>query len=354
MARRAYVRSGEQRHLTDRLRWHIQQALRHGDMSAVLVLRPLTRATAHGEQVVGFDPVVERIRGLIRQYDMLEVDAVDGIGIVLHDTNSEGARAVFLRLRDALCSPIPPDAPSEVAVAVAFGYAASSSISVNNALVEESRHAAHLDADAAISSLEALSTALLDAARQPQTVLMLTLPVLAHARQPGTRRRHEPSREPSREPSMEGEPALPRYRAKDVERLSPEQSIHVDDASDTGGAETRHGAQRGHLRLVVSQQQVALPEIDALRALARTLGVPFVRMPAHLPRTCRITVHPTVACELRAVAIGRTRGTLTVAMHDPSDTDAIQRLRALTGLSIFPVLAAPDEIDRALRQIMGG
>jgi hypothetical protein len=42
---------------------------------------------------------------------------------------------------------------------------------------------------------------------------------------------------------------------------------------------------------------------------------------------------------------------LTVAMHDPCDTSAVRRLGTATGLTIFPVLAASDELERALRQL---
>jgi hypothetical protein len=113
-----------------------------------------------------------------------------------------------------------------------------------------------------------------------------------------------------------------------------------------------HVGHVGHLRLV-TKRHTELPELEVLCALARTMGVPFVRMPAHLPHSCRTALHPTVACEMRAVPIRCTRGTLTIAMHDPSDKHAVRRLHALTGLTIVPVLAAPDEIDRALRQILG-
>ena len=58
-----------------------------------------------------------------------------------------------------------------------------------------------------------------------------------------------------------------------------------------------------------------------------------------------------MATQLRAVPIGRTRGMLTVAMNDPRDQQAVLRIGAATGLTIFPVLAAPDDIERALRQI---
>ncbi len=341
--------SGKQHQLADRLRWHIQQMLHHDEAGAVLVLRPLTRHIPDEQFVAGFDPVADRIRGLIRRSDLLEVDPEDGIGIVLIGTGSEGVRTVFLRLRDALCAPIPPNGPHEVSAAVAFGYAASSACSASNALARERGCAAHTDGDAEVSPLEMPATAMLRAAWQPQVVLPLTLPLLM--------RRHstEPARHPRArsEQGLEAGPWLPRYRAKADEPDLGEQTPEAGDVSDTTAAAAQQQmGQRAHLCLVTKPHTV-LPELEVWCALARTMGVPFVRMPAHLPRSCRIALHPTVACEMRAVPIRRTRGTLTIAMHDPSDRLAVRRLHTLTGLNIVPVLAAPDEIDRALRQMMG-
>lgn len=346
MVRRGYVQGGERQLLADRLRWHIQRALHHDGVSAVLILRPLDHGTAQEPRVVGFDPVVDRIRELIRRSDMVEVDAADGIGIVLYDIDSQGTRAVFMRLRDALCTPIPPHGPGEVSVAMAFGYAASSSVSGRNSAAEETSSAWREEASTAGSSLEVISRAMLHTAWQPHIVLTLTLPALASAAQPAKRTRAR------RDTGMETAGALPKHRTKEVEPSSSTQAAQASDAADTDAALPQFVTRHGYLRVVASHQ-VTLPEIEALRALARVMKVPFVRMPAHIPNACRTVVQPAVACELRAVPIGRTGGTLTIAMHDPSDAAAIQRLRALTGLNIFPVLAAPDEIDHALRQIMG-
>ncbi len=339
--------SGKQHQLADRLRWHIQQMLHHDEAGAVLVLRPLTRHIPGEQFVAGFDPVADRIRGLIRRSDVLEVDLEDGIGIVLIGTGSEGARAVFLRLRDALCAPIPPNGPHEVSAAVAFGYAASSACSASNAHAGERGCVAHTDGGAEVSPLEMSATAMLRAAWQPQLVLPLTLPLLRrHTTEPAS---HSCARS---EQAMEAGPWLPRYRAKADAPDPGEQTPEADDVSDTTEAAQQQMGQRAYLRLV-TKPHTELPELEVWCALARTMGVPFVRMPAHLPRSCRTALHPTVACEMRAVPIRRTRGTLTIAMHDPSDTHAVRRLHTLTGLNIVPVLAAPDEIDRALRQIMG-
>jgi hypothetical protein len=76
-----------------------------------------------------------------------------------------------------------------------------------------------------------------------------------------------------------------------------------------------------------------------------------VRLPPRLPASARRALSPELARELRAVAIGRARDTLTVAMDDPADAAAVLRLRASTGLAIFPVLATAEEIEHALGQL---
>lgn len=88
-----------------------------------------------------------------------------------------------------------------------------------------------------------------------------------------------------------------------------------------------------------------------MRERALALGVPYVELPSHVSSACRRAVAPALARELRVVPIGRTRGTLTVAMGDPADSAAVQRLGVETGLSIFPVLASPDALNRALSQL---
>ncbi len=85
-----------------------------------------------------------------------------------------------------------------------------------------------------------------------------------------------------------------------------------------------------------------------LRRRAEAVGAPFIHLPARLTLVCQRAIPYELASELRAIPIGRTRTTLTVAMEHPQDGQALRRLRLATGLSIFPVLGAPDEIERAL------
>jgi len=89
----------------------------------------------------------------------------------------------------------------------------------------------------------------------------------------------------------------------------------------------------------------------ALRRQATRLGVPFARLPTLLPSACRRAISRDLASELRAIPIGYAHATLTVAMEQPCDAQAVSRLRQATGHTIFPVLGAADEISRAITQL---
>jgi prophage antirepressor-like protein len=87
--------------------------------------------------------------------------------------------------------------------------------------------------------------------------------------------------------------------------------------------------------------------------LARQLGIPYLPL---LPRTLSPgvlqMVSPKLAQELRCYPVGRARNTLTVAMSDPCDEQALTRLKQETGLQIFPVVVSPQELQTALEQII--
>ena len=129
-------------------------------------------------------------------------------------------------------------------------------------------------------------------------------------------------------------------------------------AQHTGFAAEEHGEpdtdavqRRQHLHIVT---EAAPTEHDVLRDRARSFGVPYVTLPYRLPANCLGALPVSLARELQVVPIGRTRGMLTVAMRNPKDREAVVRLHTTTGLDIFPVLAAPDEIERGLMQLGRG
>ncbi len=90
-----------------------------------------------------------------------------------------------------------------------------------------------------------------------------------------------------------------------------------------------------------------------LPTLARKLGIPYLTLLPHkMPAGVQRLVNPSLAQELRCFPIGRERNTLTVAMQDPQDNAALDRLHQETGLCIFPVLAHPQALQHALEQLV--
>lgn len=80
-------------------------------------------------------------------------------------------------------------------------------------------------------------------------------------------------------------------------------------------------------------QQYAAPCMD-LFDVPKILPVRLTRL---LPRT--------LACELRCVPVGCSSHALTVAMADPTNADSVQRLEAVTGMTIFPVSCDEDDLN---------
>lgn len=91
---------------------------------------------------------------------------------------------------------------------------------------------------------------------------------------------------------------------------------------------------------------------EELPLLAKKLGIPYLTfLPARPPRRVRQVVSARLARELRCYPVGRERNMLTVAMLNPQDHLALERLRQETGLLIFPVLTHPEALDSALEQL---
>jgi hypothetical protein len=92
------------------------------------------------------------------------------------------------------------------------------------------------------------------------------------------------------------------------------------------------------------------PEAD-LPMLARRLGVPYLHfLPRALPGRLKELISPQLAQELHCYPLGCERNILTVAMANPSDRNALNRLSTITGMRIFPVLAHPQTLAIALEQ----
>ena len=93
-------------------------------------------------------------------------------------------------------------------------------------------------------------------------------------------------------------------------------------------------------------------ESEELSALARKLGIPYLTLlPGKLPKDLQRLVNPQLARELHCYPLGRERNMLTVAMLNPEDSSALDRLQQETGLHIFPVLTHPHVLQKALEQL---
>jgi hypothetical protein len=103
----------------------------------------------------------------------------------------------------------------------------------------------------------------------------------------------------------------------------------------------------------VQRGKHAKDEIDQeLPVLARKLGIPYLTLlPRKLPQGLQQLVNPELAHELHCYPLGRERNMLTVAMLNPADHSALDRLKQETGLHIFPVLTHPQALQVALEEL---
>ncbi len=92
-----------------------------------------------------------------------------------------------------------------------------------------------------------------------------------------------------------------------------------------------------------------------VRALARTLGLPGVSMRHGLADAALLqTVTPDECARLKCLPMFKVHGVLTVAMADPLSLPSIDRLKAISGCRIRPVLALEANIGEFLGKLSGG
>ncbi len=87
---------------------------------------------------------------------------------------------------------------------------------------------------------------------------------------------------------------------------------------------------------------------DALLATARGSGIPFMQLPTQLPPRLKHLIPHQLALELRCAPVGRDHNRLTVAMAQPSDAQAIERLKEAICMSIYPVSCEVKVLDALL------
>lgn len=104
-----------------------------------------------------------------------------------------------------------------------------------------------------------------------------------------------------------------------------------------------------------SQQIVTQPVVGTaeLAAQARQLHIPYLSMlPRQLPTNIKRLISTGLAQELHCYPLGCEQDKLTVAMLNPQDQQALERLRQETGMRIFPVLTSSRELQRVLEQLI--
>ncbi len=79
-------------------------------------------------------------------------------------------------------------------------------------------------------------------------------------------------------------------------------------------------------------------------------NVPFMQLPVKLPARLKILIPYSLALDLRCAPVGRDHHCLTVAVADPTNLEAIQRLSEITGMTIFPVTCEIAALDALLAE----
>ena len=79
-------------------------------------------------------------------------------------------------------------------------------------------------------------------------------------------------------------------------------------------------------------------------------NVPFMQLPAKLPTRLKNLIPYAIALELRCAPVGRDHHCLTVAVADPTNRETIQRLREITGMTIFLVTCEIASLDALLSE----
>ena len=126
----------------------------------------------------------------------------------------------------------------------------------------------------------------------------------------------------------------------------------ANEVSKRFGERTERTGPRSPGRGAREEESAHEEEKEELPLLARKLGIPYLSLlPRKFPRRVLQVVNVRLAQELRCYPVGRERNMLTVAMLNPQDDKALERLHQETGLRIFPVLTHPEVLERALQQL---
>jgi type IV pilus assembly protein PilB len=99
----------------------------------------------------------------------------------------------------------------------------------------------------------------------------------------------------------------------------------------------------------VAVEQGFAKEEEIVRALAKQLKIPFISLDSIVidPEVVRM-ISEHRARDLRSIPLFRVEKNITVAMADPTDSDALKEIRFVTGCEVEPVVARADEILNAI------
>ena len=96
-----------------------------------------------------------------------------------------------------------------------------------------------------------------------------------------------------------------------------------------------------------------LSRTDLYRLLSREFGIPYVDIANYIVDAALLSVIPAdIAQRLSAIPLYRIDGTLAVALADPDDIPVLDELRRITRLEIQPMLADPEALRKALRNLI--
>lgn len=108
-------------------------------------------------------------------------------------------------------------------------------------------------------------------------------------------------------------------------------------------------AQPGASDTLTTRQRPVAQEREGTEASKhRYPTIPFMLLPATIPVRLKPLLPHKVALQLRCAPVGRNHHYLTVAMSNPTNSEAIEHLQQLTGMTVFPVSCDDDALDRLL------
>ena len=129
------------------------------------------------------------------------------------------------------------------------------------------------------------------------------------------------------------------------ERLVEAGLISAEDLQSALAEQSKRGVRLGEVLCELG----LVEEADLLPLIAEQLGVQSVKVRDGIvdPATVKMIPH-AVATELNALVLFRVKDELTVALADPTNIDALDRIARITGYRVRPVLAMRSNLERMI------